>query len=126
MDKKTIYAIMLILMVNLVFALSDPINQTLTEYTNLTRADNILEIAVEMNNWLSGLFGISILLMVFVITFSLTLFFSRDFGSAILLASFLETFSSILLFVSGLVSDVAIYFSVPLFLFSLGFVMVRR
>lgn len=115
-----------VLCLNSVVALSDPINQSMTEFNNMTRVDNVLELAVEMNAWVGGLFGITILILVFAVSFIMTLFYRNDIGKALLFSSFISVITSILLFVVDLVPDQAVFFSVPLFLIALVYAVVNK
>jgi len=122
----TIIILTFIFLSGTAFALSDPINQTLTEYNNFTRADNVLEVALEMNYWVGGLFGIVTLIGVFGITFITSLLFRNDFSKALMFALFIETISSIFLYVVNFVPDEAVFFSVPLFILSVVYAVVNK
>lgn len=106
--------------------LSDPINQSLTEFNNLTKADNVLEVAQEMNSWVGGGFGIMIIMIMFGITFGVTMFYTQAISRALVLGFFIELITCILLRIVSLVPDVALYYSFPLFLLSIVFAVVVK
>lgn len=126
MDKRIIYAIIGIMLLTNVVGLSDPINQTLTEYNNMTKTDNILEFTQELNSWVGGLFGIVFLIIIFAASFTVGLFFNTDMSRAALFSMFITMISSVFLYISGLVPDTAMYFSVPIFLIVLVYNIVSR
>jgi len=113
-------------MVSYVAAASDPINQTLTEFSNLTKADNALELTQEINTWVSGYFGIFILIIIFAATFGLTMFYTQQVSKSLVLALFIETVAAALLRLIALVPDVALYYSFPLFILSIGLVILSK
>lgn len=118
--------IMFIILLTQTLALSDPINQSLSEFTNMTKADNVVELAVEINTWVGGAFGIMILVAVFGVTFAMTMFFTQHIARSMTLSMFIVLISSILLKIVGLVPDLAIYYSVPIFLLSVAFAIITR
>lgn len=126
MKKGFFYIILGLVMLNAVFGLSDPINQSLSEFNNLTRADNVLEFTQEINLWVGGLFGITFLVLIFAVSFMLTLFFRNDIGKAMMFSMFITTVTSILLYTVNLVPDEAVFLSVPLFLLSLAFAVINK
>lgn len=124
--EKLLLIVMFLFMTTTVFGLSNPINQTFSEYNNLTRADNVLEVAQEINVWVGGLFGVVLLVGVFAVTFTISLFFRNDMGKGLLFSLFITTISSIFLFVAGLVPDSAVFWLVPMFIISIIFVVVKN
>lgn len=118
--------LMMTLLSGSVHALGDPINQTLTEFTNLTRSDNALEVLQEMNQWIGGLFGIAFLIMIFAVSFSMTLFFRNDIPKALMFTMFITTLSSVFLYTVDLVPDIALFFTAPLFLVSVIFAVITK
>lgn len=118
--------IALMFLMDSAFALSEPINQSLDEFTNMTRADNFLELAIEMNTWLGGLFGITFLIGIFAVSFGMTMFFTRTIASSLLFSMFITTLSSVFLMVVGLVPEYAVVFCVPLFIMSLVYVVLTK
>lgn len=117
---------MFLLFMTMSFGLSDPINQSLDEFTNMTKADNVVELAQEINHWLGGLFGIAFLLGIFAISFGMTMFFSRTMSASLLFSMFITTVSAVFFNVIGLVPEYAVIFTVPLFIFSIVFVIYTK
>lgn len=120
------YVLLFALLLTGVFALSDPINQSFPEYNNLTRADNFLEVTQEINLWVGGLFGITFLIIIFAVSFTISLFFRNDMVKALMFSLFITTLSSIFLFTANLVPDEAVFFCVPLFILSVVFASVKK
>lgn len=107
--KKAIYFLIGLILINTVFALSDPINQTFTEYNNLTRADNVVEVAQEINNWIGGLFGIGILIVFGFLLFGVSQFFTNSVSTQFLFTGFMMSIISVFLRILNLLSDLPFY-----------------
>lgn len=114
------------LILDTVFGLSDPINQTLSEYNNLTKADNVLEVGLELNVWLGGIFGIVLLLIIFAVLFGMSMYFTQNMGVSLTFSMFITTVTSIFLKVVNFVPDEAVYFCVPIFIISLGYTIISN
>jgi hypothetical protein len=106
------------------FALSDPINQSLDEFTNMTKADNALELTQEINRWVAGAFGVMLLIIIFAAAFGVTMFYTQAVSKSLVLAFFIELISAVLLRLISLVPDTALYYSFPLFILSIAFAVV--
>lgn len=107
-------------------ALSDPINQSLDEFTNLTRADNVLEITQEFNNWVGGAFGLVLIVLIAGSTFVLSLYFTQYVERALVVTTFITVIMSVLFRIVSLVPDTVVYYTIPLFVFSLFFAALKR
>lgn len=126
--RKTILFgfVMLILLSPSLLALSDPINQTLTEYNNLTKADNFVEVAQEINVWVGGALGLTMLLIILMISFAMSMFFTQNVPKSLMFGMFITTFSSVLLRTVALVPDTALFYTFPMLILSVAIVIVRR
>lgn len=123
--KKKYYNLMLLLFVSSVYgiivsAYSDPVNTTLTEFGNFTRADNAMEVTAEVNTWTGGLFGIMILLMVTIILTLLGLQYTSDIIKAFTPAIFVSSVVSVLLRITNLLDESMIYICFTLLIISAG------
>ena len=119
-----VFAVLLVL--DIAQARSAAINQSLTEFTNLTTADNALEVTQEVNKWVGGMIGILLLVVIFAVAFGVTLYTTQDVSKALVPAFFIELFSAIILKLVGLVPDTALYYSFPLFILSIGYAAVAN
>lgn len=90
-------------------ALSDPINQTFSEYNNLTKADNVVEVAQEINQWIGGMFGIGILVILGFLLFGVSQFFTNSVSSQFLFTGFMLSIISVFLRIMELLSDLPFY-----------------
>jgi hypothetical protein len=99
---------------------SPAINQSLTEFTNLTRADNILEVGIEINSWLGGLLGLFLWLAVVIIVFMISLYSSQEPKKALLVAFFAGSIISVPLYMTGLISGLIMYTSIIMLLLMIG------
>lgn len=111
MTKKLLLLMMLLVLPG-ALALGNPNNKTLAEFQNLTRSDNILEVATEINIWLGGILGIMIWLATILVPFMMGLYSTNDPKSSLLVAFFIGSISSILLMVMGMASSFIVYMSV--------------
>lgn len=109
MKKILIYMLMGLVMVGFVTPLSDPINQTYSEYNNLTKADNVLEVTQEINNWIGGLFGIGIIVIMAFMLFGLSQFFTTSISTQFLFTGFFLSVIAVFLRVMNLLSDLPFY-----------------
>lgn len=99
---------------------SAAINQTLVEFTNLTRADNILEVGIEINTWLGGMLGIFLWLAVVLISFMVVIYSSNEPKKALLFAFFTGSVIAVPLYMAGLISSLILYTSVIMLLVMVG------
>lgn len=124
--RLALCVMLLAVMIHFAAGRSDPINQTLSEFNNLTMADDALEVTQEMNAWVGGLFGIFMLIIIFAVTFGITMFYTQAVGKSLALGFFIELMAAIMLRLVSLVPDTALYFSFPLFILSIAMAVIMK
>lgn len=124
--KKTLYLIILLITITAAVAYSDPVNTSLTELKNLTRADNPAEIFQEINVVTNGLIGIVILIAISFVSFALAQFYTREINKSMPVTFFATTSFAIVLRIADLVKDNAFYYCIVLLLLSVGIGVVKK
>ena len=107
--KKILYLVVGLIMIGSVFGLSDPINQTFSEYNNLTRSDSVLDVTQEINVYLGGMFGIGFLLILGFMMFGVSQFFTNSISTQFLFVTFMLSITAVLLRIVGLLADLPFY-----------------
>lgn len=102
--KKMLYLIIVLSMLNNVFAASEAVNTSVSELKNLTRADNVLDYHQEINTLTDGMLGILIAVIIFIVILGIGILNGKTIEAAAV-GFFVDGIIVIMLRISGLVTD---------------------
>lgn len=99
MNKTTLaIGFLMVLLCTSVLGYSNASIYTVDELSNLTRADNFLEVSVEVNNLLGGLFGTFIWVAVIVLSYLGSIYFTQNTTNAFVFSAFTGSVTAVFLY----------------------------
>lgn len=126
MKKTIIISLLGLILLNTVMGLSDPVNTSIEELRNLTRADNPLELTQEAHKLSGGKLGLFILIGLGIAALGLSTFFTRDIGKSLPITMLFITIMSALFSLFELSNETIFYGSFALLLLSVGIAFATR